>query len=208
MIILTVLIIGSAALDVLAEYQGSRRGVYLFKPLTVALIILVALQAKNPVPPFYRQMIIAGLLCSLVGDIFLMLPSDRFIPGLLSFLLAHLFYIAAFAFAARPAFVVWSLIPFLLYGGLMLCVLWRGLGKMRAPLVIYLLAILLMGWAAVSRWLAAEQGGSLAAMLGALCFIASDSVLAVDRFRGHFRSAQFWILTTYFTAQWLIALST
>jgi uncharacterized membrane protein YhhN len=37
--------------------------------------------------------------------------------------------------------------------------------------------------------------------------VASDSVLAVERFRGTFRSAPFWVLSTYFAAQWLIALS-
>src|SRR5947209_5719242 len=46
------------------------------------------------------------------------------------------------------------------------------------------------------------------AFLGAVLFIISDSFLAVDRFKRHFRSAQLLILTTYFTAQWLIALST
>jgi uncharacterized membrane protein YhhN len=37
--------------------------------------------------------------------------------------------------------------------------------------------------------------------------VMSDSVLAVERFRGSWRSASFWVLTTYFAAQWLIAMS-
>jgi uncharacterized membrane protein YhhN len=53
-----------------------------------------------------------------------------------------------------------------------------------------------------------EQEGSLLAMMGAILFILSDSALAVDRFKGRFRGAQALILSTYFTAQWLIALST
>jgi len=39
-------------------------------------------------------------------------------------------------------------------------------------------------------------------------FLASDSVLAVDRFVKPFRAAQAVILSTYFAAQALIALST
>jgi uncharacterized membrane protein YhhN len=65
-----------------------------------------------------------------------------------------------------------------------------------------------MGWTAAGRRLLTEQEGGLLAFLGAILFIASDSLLAVDKFKGRFRSAQLLILTTYFTAQWLIALST
>ena len=90
----------------------------------------------------------------------------------------------------------------------MLRVLWPHLGKMRVPVIVYMLAILLMGWVAASRWILTKQEGSLLAFIGAVLFIMSDSVLAVDRFKGRFRSAQLLILSTYFTAQWLIALST
>lgn len=171
-------------------------------------IILIALQSNFPASSFYRYAIIAGLLFSLAGDIFLMLPRDRFIPGLVSFLIAHLFYIAAFWFEGGRALSAWSVIPFLIYGGLMLSTLWRDLGKMRLPVMIYMLAILMMGWTAASRLLVTGERGSMLAFTGALLFIASDSMLAIDRFRGRFKGAQAYILTTYFAAQWLIALST
>ncbi|MDT4896163.1 MAG: hypothetical protein QOH25_1240 [Acidobacteriota bacterium] len=206
--ILTVLAFFSAILTILAAYQKRHLTHYLFKPLTLAFIIVIALQPKNPTSPFYRQAIIAGLLFSLVGDIFLMLPQDRFIPGLVSFLAAHVFYIVAFTRESERALSFYTLIPFLLYGCLMLRVLWPHLGKMRLPVLMYLLAILMMGWAAAGRRMLTEQPGSLLAFLGALLFIASDSVLALDKFKGRFRSAQLLILSTYFTAQWLIALST
>jgi uncharacterized membrane protein YhhN len=168
----------------------------------------VALESKFPTSAFYKYTIIAGLLFSLAGDIFLMLPRDRFIQGLVSFLIAHLFYIAAFWFESGDAPSVWGVIPFLIYGSLMLGVLWRDLGKMRLPVMIYMLAILMMGWTAASRLMMTGQRGSTLAFMGALLFIASDSMLAVDRFKGRFQGAQAFILTTYFAAQWLIALST
>jgi uncharacterized membrane protein YhhN len=71
-----------------------------------------------------------------------------------------------------------------------------------------MLVILLMGLMALSRYVETKQSGSSLAACGALIFIASDSILAVDKFRGRFRLAQLLILSTYFTAQWLIALST
>lgn len=205
--VLSILAFASAVLAILSAYQKRVLTHYLFKPLTVVLIILIALQSKHATSPFYRQAIIAGLIFSLAGDIFLMLP-DRFIPGLVSFLFAHVFYIAAFTYESGGALSFWTLIPFLLYGCLMLRVLWPHLGKLKLPVLIYMAAILAMGWTAAGRRLLTEQRGSLLAFLGAILFIASDSALALDKFRGRFRSAQLLILSTYFTAQWLIALST
>jgi uncharacterized membrane protein YhhN len=206
--VLSVLALASAVLTILASYQRRLLTLYLFKPLTIVFIILIAFQAKHPTTPFYRQAVIAGLLFSLVGDVFLMLPADRFVQGLVSFLAAHVFYIAAFAYESERALSFWSLVPFLLYGLMMLRVLWPYLGKMRLPVLIYMLVILLMGWTAAGRRLLTDQEGSLLAFLGAILFIISDSLLAVDKFKGRFRSAHLLILSTYFAAQWLIALST
>ncbi len=56
-------------------------------------------------------MLAGALVASLAGDVFLMLPGGQwFIPGLASFLVAHLFYIALFRarqawFASRRALV-------------------------------------------------------------------------------------------------------
>lgn len=206
--ILTALAVCSAGLTILAEYVGPRRAVYLCKPLTIALIILIALQTKQQADAFYQRMIVIGLLFSLAGDVFLMLPRDRFIPGLLSFLCAHLCYIAAFAFDGGRATPLWSVLPFLLYGIVMLRVLWPTLRKMKVPVVVYTLAISVMAWLALTRWLGSAGEGHLLALLGALLFVASDSFLAIERFKGRTRFAQFSILSTYFAAQWLIALST
>jgi uncharacterized membrane protein YhhN len=206
--ILSMLVFVSAALTILAAYQKRRLTLYLFKPLTIVFVILIALDPKHSTSSFYRYAIIAGLLFSLAGDIFLMLPQDRFIQGLISFFVAHLFYIAAFTFESGRALSLWNLIPFLLYGCLMLRVLWPHLGRMRLPVTAYMLVILAMGWTAASRRLLTDEEGSLLAFAGALFFIASDSLLAVDKFKRPFRSAQLLILSTYFTAQLLIALST
>ncbi|MBA2731973.1 MAG: lysoplasmalogenase [Acidobacteria bacterium] len=205
--ILTVLALIAAVLTILAAYQGWRLMHYLFKPLTIVFIILIALRPNHPTSSFYKYMIVAGLLFSLAGDIFLMLP-DHFIKGLVSFLIAHLFYIAAFMFESGRALSLLSAIPFLIYGGLMLSVLRPHLGKMRLPVMFYMLAILMMGWTAVSRWMLVEQPSSILAMLGALFFIASDSLLSLDKFKGRFRTAQLLTFSTYTVAQWLIALST
>lgn len=200
-------VIVTAFIHVRAEYRGPRRNVYIFKPLTTSLIILTALLLPPAAPAPYKLLIILGLLFSLGGDVFLMLPNDRFIFGLVSFLIGHILYIFAFTRQAGLQLTPWVLIAYLLYGALMLALLWPHLGSMKGPVMLYMLVILIMGWQAVERWLLLGGLGGLLAALGAVLFVISDSVLALDRFRGRFKSARAIVLSTYFAAQWLIALS-
>jgi len=79
------------------------------------LIILLAAQRVQPTPSRYGMLLLAGLVCSLAGDVFLMLPEDRFIPGLASFLAAQICYAIAFWSDARPSASVWRFLPYLLY---------------------------------------------------------------------------------------------
>jgi uncharacterized membrane protein YhhN len=204
--ILTLLAILSASLHIRAEYYGPRYHVYLFKPLTMVFILLIAVQAGQPDALHYKYAIIAGLLFSLAGDVFLMLPSDRFIPGLVSFLVAHLFYIAAFTSGTGLGFS-WRLLPCAVYGVLIFSILAPHLGKMKFPVLMYMVVILVMAWQAWERWHQTGQSAALLAFLGAVLFVVSDSALAINRFRGEYKSAQALILSTYFAAQWLIARS-
>jgi len=203
---LTALAAISAAIEIGAQYFGPRTIVYIFKPLTMVFIIVIALIGVCEFKG-YRQLIVAALCCSLAGDVFLMLPSDQFVPGLLSFLIAHLFYIAAFR--TRPSGLSSALsgLACVAYGSLMLWLLFPHLGAMKLPVSIYLVVILVMVWQALSGWVTKGRADAGLAALGAVLFAASDSMIAVDRFTGGFRLAELLILATYFTAQWLIALS-
>lgn len=197
----------SAALLLRAEYAGARRQVYLFKPLTTALIVALALAAPSPVSSFYQSAVVLGLLFSLAGDVFLMLPSDRFVAGLASFLVAHLCYIAAFQSVAGPSFSFLALVPFMLFGGVLLRVLWPHLGRLRGAVLLYAAGLLVMGWQAAELHLTLATTGTLLALVGATLFVVSDSVLAFNRFVRPFHAAQAVVLSTYFVAQWMIALS-
>jgi len=206
-VLLTILAMCSGTLHVRAEYRGPRNQVYLFKPLTTTLILLIAVQAGAPELALYKYAIVAGLVCSLAGDIFLMLPSDKFVPGLASFLVGHLFYITAFTWGTGFGFSLWLLAPFVIFGVVMFRVLSPHLGKMKVPVIAYMAVILVMAWQA---WERVGQTGQIAALLasvGAVFFVVSDSALAIDRFRGQFKNARAVVLSTYYAAQWLIALS-
>ncbi len=207
LLLLCLLVLASTVLLLRAEQQGLRRQVYVFKPLTTALILVLALATPSPVSSAYQTFVVVGLLFSLAGDVFLMLPSDRFVAGLASFLIAHLFYIAAFHPAAGSAISAVALLPFLLYGAALLRVLWPHLGRLGGPVLLYAATLLVMGWQAAEQHLALHTTATLAALVGAALFVVSDSLLAYNRFVRPFRAAQPAVLSTYFIAQWLIALS-
>jgi uncharacterized membrane protein YhhN len=82
------------------------------------------------------------------------------------------------------------------------------LGVLRIPVALYVIVILLMGWLAISGWLHDVRPRSGFAAAGAIAFIFSDSILAVDRFRQGPAYAKAVVMASYFTAQTLIALST
>jgi uncharacterized membrane protein YhhN len=205
--ILSLLAAVTASMHIRAEYRGPRLHVYLFKPLTTVLILLVAVDATGSEGSLYSYAIIAGLVCSLAGDLFLMLPSDRFVAGLVSFLVAHLFYTVGFISGMGFSLSLWALLPLLAYGVVMFSALSPHLGRMKLPVSVYMGAILVMAWQAWERWVWTRQQEALLAAIGAVLFLISDSALALNRFRGQYRSARALTLGTYFAAQWLIALS-
>jgi uncharacterized membrane protein YhhN len=203
---LTLAVFLSALATLRAAYATPYAWFYLFKPLTTALILFLALLAPAA-SAFYQYAIAAGLVFSLAGDIFLMLPAKRFVWGLASFLIAHLCYIVAFTARAGLREPLWLGLPFL---ALALVAAWqitpraRGL---RRPTTVYALVLITMAWRACVLWAVVGDAHALLASLGALLFILSDTTLAVNRFMRRFRYAQMVILSTYYAAQCLIAWS-
>lgn len=207
-ILLLVLVAASAIACIVADYAGRRSLVYVFKPATMLWVLALAAQGTGAEAAAYRNLVMVGLLFSLAGDVFLMLPSDRFVAGLASFLVGHLFYVAAFALDGGSAgpLLAWS--PFAVAGGIVYLWLRPGLGRMALPVAAYVVAITCMAGLATARWIEVGSTGPLLACAGATLFAFSDGVLAANRFRRPFVSAQAIVLGSYFTGQCLIALST
>lgn len=200
---LVFLVIISASLHIRAEYHGPRQHVYIFKPLTMVLIGLIAFLGQTS-QPYYKFMIITGLLFSTAGDILLVLPSNQFLAGMGAFAIAHLFYILAFVSEIHVP-VGWPLIPLLIYSFAIYRILYPSIGKLKLPICFYELVITMMAWLAWERWLQTGQSGALLAAIGAGLFIISDSILGLNRFHRVFETAHALTLITYFAAQGLIA---
>ena len=204
-LILTVLAIISASIHLWGEYQGPDYLIYIFKPLTMIFIIIIALLGKNPPSRKYKLAIAAGLIFSMIGDILLMLPVDLFIAGLVSFLIAQLIYTYAFHSGRSFRFRFIPILPFVVYGILIFVILFPWLNGMTIPVAAYLLVIMVMAWQAWDQWDDKRTRWGLLAFIGALLFVISDTILAVNKFVAPFWAARLLTLTTYYAAQWLIS---
>ena len=197
----------SGGLTIWFDSKGQRRPFILFKPMTMVLIILAAFFAKTPLSTAYKGFILAGLVCSTAGDVFLMLHEKFFTAGLASFLVAHVFYILAFRSTPPHSLSAPLMLPFVVFGLLMFRLLAPSLGALKFPVFVYTAAITVMAFLAADRFTYLGGTRTLLAFAGAVLFMASDSVLAANRFLKPLGRAQMIILGTYFPAQLLIALS-
>lgn len=199
----------SGALATAGAARGERHLVHVFKPLATALLVALVLLAPAAPADRYRLLLAAGLACSLAGDVFLMLPKERFLAGLGSFLAAHVLYAGAFlGGTSASGRLAASLPPYLLAAALLVRWLWPGVpGRLRGPVALYAAALSTMAASALARALTTGGSGAWAAATGALVFVASDALLAADRFRGPIPHARPAVLGTYYVAQLAIALS-
>ena len=205
----TAAIVASAALAILgAEVAGLRGLHYVFKPLTTLLILAMALRLSSGGPAGYRRLIVVGLLLSTLGDVFLVLPFDGFVFGLGSFLLAHIAYLVALRKRDGWWRVRWPLLAYALVASLVFVRLWPGLpDELKVPVIVYVIALAGMAAQAASVWREHRTGITRVAAVGGAFFVASDALLALDRFSAPIPMASVWVLTTYWIAQWCIARS-
>ena len=177
---------------------------FVFKPAATLIVIAHAWRRGEGMPR-QRRWVLAGLACSLAGDVALLWPQQGFLPGLVSFLFAHLAYLMAFTrsqrLAARPA----AFVAYAVVAGAILWQLWPGVpAPLRAPVVAYVVCLAAMAAQAAALWRSGEARGAVLALGGAL-FVASDALLATNRFAVALPWASLWILATYWAAQWCIA---
>lgn len=186
---------------------------YLTKPTATLLLLVAVLRGLRPEGKSYGYAIALGLAFAALGDLYLMLPGDYFLFGLICFLLTHCAYIYALTRDSRfgahlGVFAIFAVLAFAVIAGL-----WSHLpGPMRIPVVIYAVVLAAMAAQAISRerQLAGtpQHAAARRAAIGGLFFMASDTILAYGRFRWSIPYSAIWVLGTYYAAQWLFARST
>jgi len=183
------------------------------KSLIIPLLIWLYLRFVRGHWNRFHSMIIIALIFSWIGDITLQLTQFQesfFLVGLGSFLITQLIYMVAFFITPGKNTLffrkIYLLIPVALYGWGILWLLSAGLGDMKLPVTVYTVVILSMLLAAVNREKKVNRQSFLLVLAGAILFVLSDSMIAINKFSQPFELARIAILSSYFTAQYLIAL--
>jgi len=197
-----------------AEFAEKRKQIYIFKPISTSLVIVIALLfivVNKDYNLNYTLAIIIGLLFSFGGDIVLMFKSKQaFMLGLILFLMAHVVY--SIVFSVYSGFVESDLISALvliLLAMVIFIYLYSALDRMKIPVLFYILIISFMMNRAISTFYGEFFNYTQAILIsvGAGLFYISDLILAVNKFKKSFKYHRI-SLAFYYSGQLLIALST
>ncbi len=203
-----------AVVDWAAVVRGDKRLEYVAKPATLVAIInaagILALQVGGGRLAWW---FLAALVFSLLGDIFLMLPGDRWFPlGLGAFLIAQIGYVVGLTPTLPPAASLWLIVVIVTLDLMVIPRVVRGAGAqgasaLRAPIVVYgtmLSLTLFAGWATWFRpdW---STGARLLVSGGVTLFYCSDLMLAWNRFVEESNGLRIGVIVTYHLAQLALA---
>ena len=210
-----ILLIGFAVAliaDLIGIYLKNDILVYVAKPLIVITLIFYFLSATWKFENGLMKIISRALTFSWLGDVVLMFESfnkNFFLVGLVSFLFAHLIYIRFFSIVRAGEKIKLKagliLIVVVYYSGL-IYLLFNDLHEMKIPVLVYGIVISIMFLLALHMLFVRNKEAGKLMMLGALLFVASDSILAINKFYSSFEYAGIAIMLTYGIAQLLITL--
>ncbi len=194
----------TAALYLLAHLLGWSGLALVCKPLPVVCLLGFLIPPRTS----DAALIATGLLLSAIGDLLLEASPALFLPGLASFLLAHVCYVIAFFGRTRALHLGrLGLVVALAWGAF--SVLEPHLGAMRVPVIAYVVVISAMLWRAAAQ-LGEDRTGNLRPILaiaGAAMFAISDVMVAWHRFVAPEAALQLPLMLLYWSGQLAITAS-
>lgn len=212
--IILILFIIVAAINLTSQIIENADLAFYSKPFLMPLLMIyfaVSSTEKNSILNFG----LLALLFSWIGDVVLMFQERGelyFMLGLGSFLVAHLIYIYTYKKAwwekeengLLPTQRVRYVFILVLAGCGLVYVLLPKLGDLMVPVIIYASVIVAMAIFALNRFGYTSQASFGLVFFGAILFMMSDSILAVNKFMEPLSMAGFWIMFTYILAQFTI----
>lgn len=173
----------------------------LFKLIPMILLLVLAFTTTANHTKRYKLVVSIGLVFCAIGDYTL----QWFLVGLSSFLIGHIFYIFAFRSTNEVSTPLFAKLGLSVYGLVMAFWIAGSLFitndyVMAVAVMTYICVILTMGWMSF-------RTGTIWAIVGALLFIASDSVLAVNKFTISVPFSHEIIMFTYYGAQLCFVMS-
>lgn len=180
------------------------------KPILISLLGFgVYFHKKFP----SKNIVLTALLFSWIGDVILLfadIAEIYFILGLVAFLISHVIYSVLFNKQTKirlkknkALFLLGSIIIGCYLVG-MLSILLPTLGELKIPVIVYATVISLMLLFAFNGFLIWKKPGNQYVFVGAIVFVSSDSILALNKFYTPIEKSSFFIMLTYLVAQYLI----
>ncbi|MEY2918515.1 MAG: hypothetical protein RIS73_2229 [Bacteroidota bacterium] len=183
---------------------------FIAKPLLIPVLILLLVFSKTSLPG--KRLLLTGLFFSWLGDMFLLCENKNpqfFILGLICFLTTHIFYIFYFLKikTANTSFLKkqpWLFLLIIGYGATLVWLLYPYLGDLKIPVMVYAVVICSMLLCSLHIFLKVNKPANLFYLVGAVFFVLSDSLLAINKFYQLFAFAGVFIMLTYCAAQYFI----
>jgi len=181
------------------------------KPLLMPVLAIYFLtQTAGAISPL-KAWIILALGFSWLGDILLMFEeknSTFFLLGLAAFFVAQVFYIVFFHNIRMREYIRGNALLLLLvivYYFILISIISPHLGNLKLPVRIYGVVLSFMLMLAMHTMFSSNKRAGRWIMIGAILFVASDSLLAFNKFYMPFEYAGLLIMLTYGVAQLFIA---
>ena len=175
----------------------------IFKPMIILTLIGLYFSSVEKRNYWY----VLALAFSFIGDLLLLDSNDFFIYGIALFLVTQLLYIFIIVKQMeRPSNFHKYLYAFLFanYVVFLLNLLRPNLGELFYPVLIYGITISIFGLVSTINYSTKRTKKSLLLMVGAILFIASDSMIALNKFYQPNIYYPVSIMVTYILAQFSI----
>jgi len=194
----------AATIDIIGIIFSIPLLIYIFKPLIIFSLLFLYVFSL----PKRLKWYVMALELSFFGDVLLLFSGELFfIAGLVSFLIAHALFIKIVTNRIKGvnfSKIIASAIPFLAAFSLLIFTLKDSLHEMLWPVVIYGLTIATFGAVSFLDFLNTKSKKSLLMLFGAVVFMISDSLLAINKFYSPAQILEVFVMITYVLAQYLI----
>ncbi len=200
----------SAAADIIGIAANIPVLYYAAKPLLLPVLIILLASATGAVRG--KKIMLVALFFSWMGDVLLMFESRHalfFIFGLVCFLTTHILYIIYFLSITSENISLLKKYPLFIalvaaYGVSLVWLLFPHLAGLKIPVMVYAAVICTMLLCSLHIFHKVNSTTNILYVSGALFFVLSDSLLAVNKFYQPFAYAGVFIMLTYCLAQYLI----
>jgi uncharacterized membrane protein YhhN len=160
------------------------------------------------------HVVVIAIIFSCLGNVILLFQqpdSNYFIISLAAFLFARIFYIFSCkhhqseeASKLQTLQKIRFALPIVLGGVGLVTILYNYLGYLIIPVILYSAVLTYMVLVALFRYSRTNTESFVMVFGGAIFFMMSDCVFAINKFIEHLPLGDFWVRISYISAQFLI----